>query len=376
METENMYPDPDPDTITIDTLVLEEMVKQERTKEITELHSLSKKTCNLHADLLYYRHATSAMGSSCYELWKRILTQVGGSPNAWRELGLHLGIEPNKLNYIMYSVQEDHVDMVLKVFRQNENATIDKIIDAFIKMKRYDILKSMEEPLCKIAQFFNKDDSGYQSKSSGQREVVRPKNIPNNLPAALSNKVVSQDKEPKKPKQPALKIPSTPNEPIVNDTPIFFLTYTQDGFPTAVNIQEYVENWTEIPNVQVITLNNKREELYQNPEKFIREYFEKADIIIPIITPGYLEEIKSHNPTVPNTSDNLDHKYVNFIYNLIVNNYIHASGCLNKKVRSVLPQNANVDLFRQITMYPDLMPWTYETNFDAQFQAFLKFQQQ
>lgn len=102
----------------------------------------------------------------------------------------------------------------------------------------------------------------------------------------------------------------------------------------------------------------------------------QADIIIPIITPGYLDEIKSHNPTVPNTSDNLDHKYVNFIYNLIVNNYIHASGCLNKKVRSVLPQNANVDLFRRITMYPDLMPWTYEVNFDTQFQAFLKYQQQ
>lgn len=91
-----MYPDPD--TITIDTLVLEDMVKQEWTKEITELNSLSKKSCNLHADLLYYRHATSAMGSSCYELWKRILTQVGGSPNTWRELGLLLGIDSNKLN--------------------------------------------------------------------------------------------------------------------------------------------------------------------------------------------------------------------------------------------------------------------------------------
>lgn len=98
----------------------------------------------------------------------------------------------------------------------------------------------------------------------------------------------------------------------------------------------------------------------------------QADIIIPIITTGYLEQIKSHNPAVPNTSDNLDHKYVNFIYNLIVNHYIHASGCLNKRVRSVLPQNANIDLFMSITMYPDLMPWTYETNFDEQFKAFLK----
>lgn len=37
-----------------------------------------------------------------------------------------------------------------------------------------------------------------------------------------------------------------------------------------------------------------------------------------------------------------------------------------------MPQNANLDLFSRLSMYPDLMPWTYEMNFDEQFQIFLK----
>lgn len=180
----------------------------------------------------------------------------------------------------MHSVNEDPVDVVLEVFRQNDNATIDKILDALIKLERYDILKSIEKPLCEIAQYFNKDDSGYQSKSSGdtvKREIVTIK-LPNRLPAPLSKKVMIDNKDPKKPKQ--LRKSATTNEPVVNDSPILFLTYSQDGFPTALNIQEYVENWLDVPDVQVITLNNRREELYQNPEKFIREYFEKVCIII------------------------------------------------------------------------------------------------
>lgn len=93
---------------------------------------------------------------------------------------------------------------------------------------------------------------------------------------------------------------------------------------------------------------------------------------MPILTTGYLNKIKSHSPQVPSTNDNLDSKYVNFLYNLIINHYIYASGCLNEKVRSVLPLNANVDVLRDITMYPDLLPWTYEANFDDHFKEFLK----
>lgn len=181
----------------------------------------------------------------------------------------------------MAQVSDDQTDMVLKVFRQSEKATIDKIVDAFIKLQRYDILKSLEDPLCNIAQYFSKHDSGYQSneKSAGHREIVRLKNMANDLPPALNNNMVIQEKDPNKNKKPMIKPSTNKKELIKNDTPILFLTYAQDGLPTAINIQDYVDSWSDIQGVKVITLNCKRDEIYQNPEKFIREYFEKVDKI-------------------------------------------------------------------------------------------------
>ncbi|XP_032517623.1 uncharacterized protein LOC116770313 [Danaus plexippus] len=361
------------DTISIDTLALEEVLHEERAKEISELHSLTEKVSYLHTSLIYYRNAKSKMGATCYEAWKTLVKKVGGSPNTWKDLGYTLGIKQEDLDYITNSIKEDPADTVIKVFIQNETATLDKIIDAFVKMKRYDILKAIEEPFCNLAQCFNNEDSGYHStsKTAGTKEIVSFKNYKNDLPPALNINFVTKDSD-RNPNQPSLR-PSkkTENSKVNNDCPILFLTYTEDGLDTALNIHQYVNNW-DSPKVEVLTLSGRREDVYPNPEKFIREYFEKADFIVPIITTGYLERIKSHSPQVPSTNDNLDFKYVNFIYNLIISHYIHATGCLNEKVRSVLPSNADVDVLREITMYPDLLPWTYETSFDDNFKAFLK----
>lgn len=178
----------------------------------------------------------------------------------------------------MASVKDDQVDMVLKVFRQNEKATIDKIVDAFIKLKRYDILKSLEDPLCKLCQYFQKDDSGYHSasKSDSHREIVSLKNLVNDLPPALNKNMVTSQKEPDKPQQPIPKPSTHRQESLTSDDLILFLTFAQDGLATAINIQEYVANWTNFPSVKVVTLNSRRDQIYQNPEKFIREYFEKV----------------------------------------------------------------------------------------------------
>lgn len=158
---------------------------------------------------------------------------------------------------------------------QSESATLNKILDALIKMKRYDILKAVEEPFCKLAECFTKDDSGYQSYSdTSEREITSLANsIVNDLPPALSQKyVMNADKQ-----QPSLKL-STKVDAIEDDTvkPTLFLTYTEDGFDTAINIQQYVNNWEDFPDITILTLNAKREEVVQNPEKFIRENFEKV----------------------------------------------------------------------------------------------------
>nr|XP_049694404.1 uncharacterized protein LOC126054145 isoform X1 [Helicoverpa armigera]XP_049694405.1 uncharacterized protein LOC126054145 isoform X2 [Helicoverpa armigera] len=145
----------DADTVIIDTLALEETVKQERAKEIQELLSLGKKAQFFPISLLYYRNPNTKVGSACYALWKTLIKKVGGTPNGWRDLGQSLNISADDLNYIMNNMEEDPVDMVLKVYRRNNDATIGKILEAFIKMKRYDILKSIEEPICEVARYFN-----------------------------------------------------------------------------------------------------------------------------------------------------------------------------------------------------------------------------
>lgn len=86
------------ETVSIDTLALENIVLEERSREIAELKSLSKKVCNLHTNLLYYRNAKSKMGDVCYEAWKTLIKKVGGSQNAWRDLGHCLQIAKSDLD--------------------------------------------------------------------------------------------------------------------------------------------------------------------------------------------------------------------------------------------------------------------------------------
>lgn len=88
----------DADTISIDTLALEQMVLQERANEIKALNDLSKKVRFLHTDLVYYRHPKSEMGAACYLLWKNLIKKVGGTPNGWRDLGSSLGITQDDLD--------------------------------------------------------------------------------------------------------------------------------------------------------------------------------------------------------------------------------------------------------------------------------------
>lgn len=86
------------DTVSIDTLTLKETVQEERRKEISQLHLLSKKVCYLHTDLLYYRNPKTKIGSACYEAWRVMIKKIGGTPNGWRDLGYALGVSQDDLD--------------------------------------------------------------------------------------------------------------------------------------------------------------------------------------------------------------------------------------------------------------------------------------
>lgn len=166
---------------------------------------------------------------------------------------------------------------------QDDKATLDKILDGFVKMKRYDILKKLDQPLSDLALCFNKEDSksdtGYHSNSKecSEREIISfTKNISIHLPPALNRSLILKEQEPNQPFQPQKMQKINKIEEVPNDTQILLLTYTEDGLETALNIQDKVNNWSDDLNVVAITLNDRKEDVLQNPEKFIREYFKKV----------------------------------------------------------------------------------------------------
>lgn len=86
------------DTISMDTLYLEEKLKEDRSKEITKLKTLGKTVSNLHTDILYYRNASTQRGAMCNEARQSLVKYIGGSPNTWRELGYALGVAQEDLS--------------------------------------------------------------------------------------------------------------------------------------------------------------------------------------------------------------------------------------------------------------------------------------
>lgn len=86
------------DTVSIDTLALEEALQEERAKEISALNTLSLKVTYLHTSLLYYRNAKTKTGAICYEAWKTLVKKVGGSPNTWKDFGYALELSHDDLN--------------------------------------------------------------------------------------------------------------------------------------------------------------------------------------------------------------------------------------------------------------------------------------
>lgn len=185
---------------------------------------------------------------------------------------------------------------------QSEDATLDKVINAFIKMERYDILKSIEDPLLDLAHFFNKEDSksdtGYHSgpKQEENKQIISLTDIPNDLPPVLRSKNSILDEKPPEQNKPEEKKPRKVQKKVKNDTPVLLLTFAEDGQEAALNIQNRINEWPEdFPTVTVLTLNDNKEDVLQNPECFIRQYFEKVITTISfsygsrnhVATPGY-----------------------------------------------------------------------------------------
>ena len=172
----------------------------------------------------------------------------------------------------------DPADIVFKLYMQDEQATINNIVEKLAEMERFDILSRSQKQLLKLSKAFMVVDSGYQSNSSDDKQVISyTKCLLKGLPPALCKKFVHRDKkDPNKPSKQKLR-PSVPIDRVNSgDNMTLFITYTEDGQLTSSSIKYYVDSWIDMPNVQVVTLNDSKNEMCENPEQFVRNCFEKV----------------------------------------------------------------------------------------------------
>jgi len=73
-----------------------------------------------------------------------------------------------------------------------------------------------------------------------------------------------------------------------------------------------------------------------NPEACLLKWVEEMDLVMPLLTPEYLQDL--HNPSVPSGPPAPTSQMVNkYIYTLLRTEYV-SSGCQNLKVRPIIPK--------------------------------------
>ncbi|KAL0269240.1 UNVERIFIED_CONTAM: hypothetical protein PYX00_007043 [Menopon gallinae] len=118
---------------------------------------------------------------------------------------------------------------------------------------------------------------------------------------------------------------------------IFMLTFATDGEKYVQDICKVLRRERDCsPRNGVLVLAEHTAEVMKDPHRFITGCFHQVDYICPILTESYLKLI-NRKENACNLSDvHLDARYAQFIYALM-NNYYVSNGCLNDKIRCIIP---------------------------------------
>ncbi|XP_077289010.1 uncharacterized protein LOC143913217 [Arctopsyche grandis] len=331
---------------------------------ITEYNDLCTTARRLHASYLFHREkiSTDAAAQLCQKIYINMARRIGGTidnlyTSGWKDLGYHLGLTAEEINYIDNSMKACPTESILRVFCQGETSNFEQIIQSLIKMERFDVIEGIFDPLKSLLDILNNTDSdqGYNS-NSGNDTMIKPNYFANNLPEVLrwSKKDDVESKETDLPIA-MMKI----------NKPCILLTYFDDGIDIAERIYKTIQNQQVVnKQINVICLENEKLDVLTNPEQYIRYYFDEVNYVIPILTEGYLKTIRSPMAVCSSSTNNIDCSYARFIYTLMSSDYINGSGCINRKVRCILPLGINRKLLVELSKNPLLAVWIWENQID------------
>lgn len=116
------------------------------------------------------------------------------------------------------------------------------------------------------------------------------------------------------------------------------LTYSDDANVFVNNIIDTFRKTKDDKRLGVVVFNEQLGRFNIEPEQFIYECFLQVDYVIPIITENYIRTITCSTSEIDHMVQNIDNKFVKYIYALMNTAYLR-NNCKNFKVRSVIPDN-------------------------------------
>lgn len=264
-----------------------------------------------------------------------------------------MGLTIEQIRCIDYDFKglQDPTYYVLLTYVQSPEATMDKILSALQKIERFDIISEIKDYMHNLVSAVSQD-------TIDELGLIQPKHIPR-APLVLSPVLTGQ-----------CRVEAAENES--RQTPqddqqkhskqkyscIVMLTFAEDGLTIAECIAKIFRS--KEPPIGVLMLQEQEKGVYSRAEEFIYDCFKQVNYIIPILTRGYIETINNLAKASEKIHNNLDTKYLKYIYSLLRYEYV-TNECCNNRVRCIVPDKDVYTVIRA-NLHPILQAWFRESD--------------
>lgn len=319
----------------------------------TIILNIQKVSSRIHAAYLFERVGKATLQKLCLLLSS---TAAGKIYDGWQEFATYMGLTMEQIRCIDYDFKglQDPTYYVLLTYVQSPDATMDKIFSALQKMQRFDVINQIKDYV------HNLIDVLPQYAMSEESKIIQPGYLPR-APLVLSPILTGECKSGAK--QNELRY--TPQD-IQQHTKqrygcIVMLTFADDGLSTAEYVTKIFRS--KQPRIGVLILQEQEKGVYSRAEEFIDDCFKQVDYIIPILTKGYIERTNNIAKIYEQIYNNLDEKYLKYIYSLLRYEYVK-NQCCNNRIRCIVPDK-DVCMVVRANLHPTLQAWFRESDIDA-----------
>ncbi|XP_029160716.1 uncharacterized protein LOC114932593 [Nylanderia fulva] len=317
----------------------------------TLILNIQKISSRIHAAYLFEHIGRAMLQKLCLLLSS---TATGKVYDGWQEFADHMGLTREQIRCIDYDFKglQDPTYYVLLTYVQSPEATMNKIFNALQKMQRLDIINQIKNHVYDLVDVVS------QCAMNEGSEIIRPGHLPR-APLVLSPILTTETRL----KENELKCPlqHIQQKDIKQKySCIVMLTFTNDGLSTAESITKIFRS--KQPRIGVLILQEQEKGVYSRAEEFVDDCFKQVNYIIPILTRGYIERISNLGQTYEEIHNNLDEKYLKYIYSLLRYEYLK-NQCCNNRVRCIVPDKDVCTVVRA-NLHPTLQAWFRESDID------------